>query len=234
MSELESHPPFPGFREEAFQFLRDLAAHNERDWFKARKEIYEEECKAPLELLLADGARRLAATELPLTAHPTNSRFRIHRDLRFTNDDTPYKTNLGGVFDRSGEKDENGVVYVHVEPDHCFLAAGFYHPSVSYLRPVRERIAAAPDRFADVLEEMAARDLPVDSMDDTLTGMPQGFHEYRDTAVAPYLKWKHYLVRRPYPDAALGTPDFVDEIVAMARAAEPLLSFVWAAEEEGR
>jgi hypothetical protein len=64
--------------------------------------------------------------------------------------------------------------------------------------------------------------------------MPPGVDEYRGTAVAPYRKWKHSLVRRPSPEAALGLPAVVDEIVAMARAADPLLSFVWAAEEAGR
>mgnify|MGYP006282199857 CR=1 FL=1 len=232
MPPLESHPPFPGFREEAFAFLRALAANNERDWFKARKDTYEEAVKAPLELLLADGARRLERTDLPLTARPTQSRFRIHRDLRFTDDKTPYKTNVGGVFDRSGEKAKNGIVYVHVEPDHCFLAAGFYKPSVSYLRPVRRRIAAQPARFADVLDTMAANGLSVNSMDDTLTGMPQGFSDHRDTDVAPYLKWKNYVTRRFFPDTALRSPSFAEEVVRMARDAEPLLSFVWEAESD--
>jgi hypothetical protein len=64
--------------------------------------------------------------------------------------------------------------------------------------------------------------------------MPPGVDEYRGTAVAPYRTWKHALVRRPSPEAALGSTAVVDEIVAMARAAEPLLSFVGAAEQAGR
>lgn len=232
MEEPLSHPPFPGFSEQAFAFLRGLADNNERDWFEAHKEVYEEELKTPLELLLADGARRLEAEELPLTAHPKRSRFRIYRDLRFTDDKTPYKTNIGGVFDRSGEKDENGLVYVHVEPDNCFLAAGFYRPSVSYLRPVRRRMAEEPGPFFDLLATMEDRELPIRSMNDTLTGMPQGFSDHRDAEVAPYLKWKHYVVRREYADEALRTPEFVDEIVQMAQDALPLLQYVWEAHSE--
>lgn len=232
MSPLDAPPPFPGFRDTAFAFLRRLADNNERDWFKARKETYEEEVKAPLELLLADGARRLEREGLPLTARPSTSRFRIHRDLRFTDDKTPYKTNVGGVFDRSGEKEANGVVYVHVEPDHCFLAAGFYKPSVSYLRPVRRRIAEQPEQFAEMLDTMKTHGLPVDSMDDTLTGMPQGFSDYRDDEGAPYLKWKHYLTRRSFPDEALQSPSFTDEIVRLTREALPLFQFVWETEPE--
>lgn len=137
---------------------------------------------------------------------------------------------MGGVFDRSGEKETDGVVYVHVEPNHCFLAAGFYRPSVSYLRPVRRRIAAQPGRFADMLDTMEANGLLVNSMDDTLTGMPQGFSEHRDDDVAPYLKWKNYVTRRFFPDTALQSPSFAEEVVRMARDAQPLLAFVWEAE----
>jgi uncharacterized protein (TIGR02453 family) len=230
MEEPLSHPPFPGFRPEAFQFLRDLAANNDRDWFKARKETYEAELKDPMALLLADGARRLATMDLPLTAHPKDSRFRIYRDMRFTDDKTPYKTHVSGVFDRSGHRDENGVVYVHVEPGYSFLAAGFYQPSVSYLRPVRERMTAEPERFFDLLDTMEDRGLPVGSMDDTLTGMPKGFSAHRDAPIAPHLKWKNYVVKRDYPDPALQSPDFVEEIVRMAREARPLLEFVWEVE----
>lgn len=122
-------------------------------------------------------------------------------------------------------------MYAHVEPDNSFLAAGFYNPSVSYLRPVRERIAAGLNRFFELLQGMEARNLPVGSMDDTLTDMPKGFSEYRDTPIASHLEWKHHVVRRTYPDGALQTPDFTDEILRMTREALPLLEFVWEAEE---
>ena len=230
MEDLFSRPPFPGFRPEAFQFLHALADNNDRDWFKARKDTYEAELKEPLELLLADGARRLADTDLPLTAHPKESRFRIYRDMRFTDDKTPYKTHVSGVFDRSGHRDTNGVVYVHVEPGDSFLGAGFYQPSVSYLRPVRERLAAEPERFFELLDEMETRGLPVHSMENTLTGMPNGFSDSRDAPIAPYLKWKNYVVKRDYPDEALQSPDFAAEIVRMAEEVRPLLEFVWEVE----
>ena len=225
-----SRPPFPGFSDEAFAFLRSLAENNDRDWFKARKGDYERELKTPLQLLVGDGARRLSEAGLSLSGHPTASPFRIHRDMRFTDDKTPYKTNVGAVFDRSGQRDENGVVYVHVESGNCFLAAGFYQPSVSYLRPIRTRIVEQPDRFFALLETMADRGLPVESMKDTLTGMPKGFSDSRGDPVAPYLKWKHYVVRRNFADEALQTPDFVDEVVRIAHETQPLFKFIWEVE----
>jgi len=232
MSELLAHPPFPGLRDEAFDFLRALAANNRRDWFKPRKAMYEDELKGPLECLIADVARRMAEANLPLTGDPKRSRFRIYRDTRFSNDKRPYKTNLGAVFDRSGRKDKPGMVYVHIEPEGSFLAAGFYQPAVKYLYPVRQAIADDSARFEAMLDTMEARNLPVGPGGDTLTGMPRGFAEYRDTPIADYLQWKNYLVRRDVPDEALRRPDFTDAVVEMAHASLPLLKFVWATESQ--
>jgi uncharacterized protein (TIGR02453 family) len=231
-SSIYEYPPFPGFSDEALAFLRQLPANNNRDWFEARRSVYEDEVRFPLKLLIADVARRLEGTDLPLTGHPNTSRFRIYRDLRFTDDDRPYKTNVGAVFDRSGEKDADGVVYVHVEPGNSFLAGGFYQPSVSYLKPVREAMATDPEGFHQMLDTMEERGLAVNSMDDTLTGMPRGFSAYRDNPIASYLKWQHLVTRTHVADEALQTPDLAARVVEVAEACRPLLEYVWACEEE--
>jgi len=234
MTDLMEYPPFPGFRDEAFAFLRQLDENNDRDWFKPRKETYVDELRGPLECLIADVARRMHDAGLPLTGDPKKSRFRIYRDTRFSNDKRPYKTNIGCVFDRSGSKDKNGVVYVHVEPGNCFLAGGFYQPEVKYLRPVRERIASSPAVFFDVLKRMDANGLPVHSRGDTLTGMPRGFSQHKDNEeVAEALRMKHYLVTREVDAEALRTPDFAEHVVEMGHDAMPLLEFVWDAAEGG-
>mgnify|MGYP006292542825 CR=1 FL=1 len=134
------------------------------------------------------------------------------------------------MFSRSGEKSDDGVVYVHVEPGHCFLGGGFYQPSVSYLRPLRRAMAEDPDRFDDLLGTMAARDLPVTSMDDSLTGMPQGFHAYRDDDIAEHLKWKHLVVRKFVNDVDLQRPAFTETVVEFAEVCMPLLAYGWESE----
>ncbi len=234
MTDLMEYPPFPGFRDEAFDFLRKLDDNNERDWFKPRKDTYVDELRGPLECLIADVARRMHDEALPLTGDPKKSRFRIYRDTRFSNDKRPYKTNVGCVFDRSGRKKKNGVVYVHVEPGNCFLAGGFYQPEVKYLRPVRERIARSPAMFFELLRQMEENGLPVHSRDDTLTGMPRGFAQYKDDEeLADALRMKHYLVTREVDDHALQTPDFAETVVQMGHDSLPLLEFVWDAAEGG-
>ena len=85
-------PGFPGFRPEALQFLRDLAANNNRDWFLVNKSVYEKEVVAPFRLLLADVISALATAGSPLTGDPAKAIFRIHRDVRFSKDKLPGNT----------------------------------------------------------------------------------------------------------------------------------------------
>ena len=85
---------FTGFRPEAIQFLADLAANNERDWFQPRKADYERLLKEPLEALCSALALRFEARGIPLRADPSGSPFRIYRDVRFSKDKSPYKTHV--------------------------------------------------------------------------------------------------------------------------------------------
>jgi uncharacterized protein (TIGR02453 family) len=230
MTDLD-RPPFPGFSAEGLAFLRALRAHNDRAWFKARKATFDDELDAPFALLVADVADRLARAGLPLTGDPSTSRFRIYRDTRFSDDKRPYKTHLGAVFNRAGTKDDDGLVYVHVEPGASFLAAGVYRPSATFLRPIREAMARDPEGFYALLRRMDERGLPVDPGDHTLTGMPRGFADYRDAPIASHLRWTALLVRRDVPDDLLASPAFAEAVVTMTRDSLPLLRYIWSARE---
>src|SRR5215469_12457433 len=86
---------FAGFSKAGMRFLADLAKHNDRSWFQPRKSIYEAELLEPLQALVADASEALRKAKIPIGATPTRSIFRIYRDIRFSRDKSPYKTNLG-------------------------------------------------------------------------------------------------------------------------------------------
>ena len=83
-------PAFQGFRPEAIQFLADLTANNERDWFTPRKSEYERLLKGPLDALCRALDEAFRARGLPLSADPARSPFRIYRDVRFSKDKSPH------------------------------------------------------------------------------------------------------------------------------------------------
>jgi len=115
---------FTGFRPEAIQFLADLTANNDRAWFQPRKADYERLLKQPLEALCAALAERFEARGLPLTADPARSPFRIYRDVRFSRDKSPYKTNIGASFPWTGGGDAAPVATSTSNPARPSRVAG--------------------------------------------------------------------------------------------------------------
>ncbi len=221
------YPPFPGFRDEAFAFLKQLKRNNSRDWFKPRKQVYEDEVQWPLRCLVADAARRAHERGLPLTGDPKRSLFRIHRDTRFSKNKKPYKTAAGAILSRSGTRKDHGVVYVHVEPGQAFLAAGYWRPDNDVLRAWRSRMAHDPASILVMVDRLRAAGLTVNHSDNTLKRMPRGFESFADSDVADYLRWKSFIVSRPVDDEVLRSPAFAEAVVQMMAEALPLLEYGW-------
>jgi len=222
-------PPFPGFRPEAFAFLGDLALHNDRDWFKARKATYEDEVQWPLRCLVVDAAREAGRLQIPLTGDPKHSLFRIYRDTRFSKTKVPYKTSAGAVLSRSGSRKDSGVLYIHFEPGRSFLGAGFWQPESKQLRRWRSRIVEAPDAFRTMVDQVKAGGMEMDP-EDKLKRLPRGFEAYTEADFAPFLKWKSLVAYRKVPDEALHSPAFTAEVVQAMQTALPLLEFGWSIE----
>ncbi len=224
------YPPFPGFRPEALQFLCDLKRHNERDWFKPRKDTFEDEVLWPLRCLVADVARRAPAHGLPLTGDPKRSVFRLYRDTRFSKNKLPYKTHVGAVLSRSGGRKDPGGVYLHVEPGASFIAGGYWRPEADLLRRWRGQMAADPAGFLEMAEGLEAAGYPV-SARESLKRMPRGFEAEGESELAAWLKAKSLVARRDVADEEVLRPAFTDTVLETALAFLPLLAFGWEAME---
>ena len=225
---------FPGYPREALPFLTDLAAHNEKPWFEANRTTYETAIKAPTAALIDAVAAALRARDLPLEGTPKRSPFRIHRDVRFSKDKSPYKTNVGTVWYRQGSgKDGAGILYFHLAPTGCFVAAAFYMPEPEVLSALRERIRVHPGKFHVMNKALLDRGLLLDNAD-TLTRMPKGFEDLAAKPEAPFIRLKSYIVRRPVTAATATSPALVAAITDLAADALPLLRFGWAAIDEAR
>ena len=222
-------PGFAGFRPAAFAFLRGLAAHQTRDWFEAHRADHETEVRAPMAALLVALSAELARRGLPLRGDPQRSAFRIHRDVRFSRDKRPYKTHAGATLTRDGRKMSQGLLYVHVDPEGSFVAAGFHQPAPGELQAIREAIVAAPDMFRGMVDALARAGLDFGPDEDGLRRPPRGFAHVADPDLQAALRRKSFIVRRALPQAALGRPALVATIADVAEAALPLLRFGWAA-----
>ena len=221
-------PPFPGFSDEALQFLKDLKANNDRDWFKPRKSTYDDELRDPMRMLVADLSRRLPAEGVPLTGDARRAVFRIYRDIRFSKNKNPYKTNVAAALHRGGTKGAPGGLYIHVEPGNCFLSSGYWQMERTLLRRWRERLVAEPDAWLAIAERAETDGLELGSgPTSTLKRMPRGFSDYTDSPVAEALRWKGTTLTKPIPDEATQSPAFADQIVTFAKDSLPFLRWGW-------
>jgi uncharacterized protein (TIGR02453 family) len=224
---------FQGFGAQALPFFKALAFHQTKEWFEANRAIYESEAKGPLGDLVEDLAAAFAKAKIPLKGDRKASLFRIHRDVRFANDKSPYKTNAGAVLTRTGAKDEPGMFYVHVAADGCFAAAGFWRPEPEELARLRAAIARAPKAWKAMVAKLAERKLALEH-EYAIKRAPRGFEEVADPEIAAALRHKSFISWRPIDDARLAEPALVDDLAAFARDALPLLEWGWGAVADAR
>lgn len=143
---------FIGFSEKTVKFFRDLATHNNREWFSAQRGNYEEHVLLPARAFVTAMGERLHRLTPGITAdpRPDGSLFRIYRDTRFSPDKSPYKTHLG-IFFWEGKKPrmECSGYYFHLEPPRLMLGGGLY----MFSRPLLERfrLAALDPEYGDEL-----------------------------------------------------------------------------------
>lgn len=218
-------PDFEGFPPAAFKFLRGIARHNERAWFEANRDAYATAVRFPMECLVASFPREAG---LPVWGDPRRAIFRIHRDVRFSNDKRPYKTHVGAVLSRSGGRGENGILYIHIEPGASFVSSGFYMPEAPFLAAWRRRMVEDPDAFLKVARAFARKPGGMTlGTREALKTLPQGFRDHADSPVAEFLKWKHFLIHRPVSDAEAASPRLVATVRRLGEAARPLLAYGW-------
>jgi uncharacterized protein (TIGR02453 family) len=212
---------------ELFAFLRELRAHNDRAWFAAHRDRYDDHVRAPLLQLIADFAPRLRELSPAFVADPRpagGSLFRIHRDTRFSRDKTPYKTNAGVQFRHAAGRDAHAPgFYLHLEPGQVFAAAGLWRPGQAEVGRVRDAIVARPDVWGRLVCAPAL-DPALSQAGERLLRPPRGYdprHPFVDD-----LRRTDYLVTASFTEAEACRPDFLERYARTCRAAAPFVRFL--------
>ncbi|MGB7817110.1 MAG: DUF2461 domain-containing protein [Ornithinibacter sp.] len=217
-----------GFTQRSFDLLAGLTEHNDRDWFHAHKDQFEESLLEPFEQLLEEGSDRLTSSPYPVRGS-RQTMFRLARDVRFSADKSPYNCQVSGLLTRSGTKGESaGLVYVQIGPSGGMLAGGLYQPGAARLAPLRQDIIETPGAFERVIGQLrdAGRDL---DRSDAVKTMPRGFAEHADDPWADVIRLKQLVVVEELPRSAWLDDTVADRLVAFATDIAPLLQYVRAA-----
>jgi uncharacterized protein (TIGR02453 family) len=219
--------PAYAFDARSFAFLDTLATHNDRDWFTANKEVFATRLEQPFIHLLETLSNRLADAPRPVSGGKATV-FRMNRDVRFSEDKRPYKTNLSGLLTASGTKKEaGGIVYVQIDATGGFAAAGYYGLSPAELGPIRDAMIARAGDFAAIKARLAQAGRDLDRRD-SLTAMPKGFTDHVGHPHAAEIRLKSLILRENLGRDLWLSGEVVDTVERLARDAMPLLSFAGA------
>jgi uncharacterized protein (TIGR02453 family) len=217
---------FQGFGKRFFCFFAELAENNEKTWFEANRARYEADVKTPLADFVVALSPKLAKIAPSFIADPKRSTFRIHRDVRFSKDKSPYKTNAGLSFRHARGKDVHTPgYYLHLEPDGVFYGGGVWKPEPETLTKIRDAIATRTKAWekakADPNVVATYRDL---GDGDPLARPPRGYAP--DHPAIEDIKKRTFFVIKQAPVRTAGRADFVDEVATTFAAAKPVMKFL--------
>ncbi len=212
---------------ETIQFLDDLKANNNRDWFLENKKRYEA-FKKDYQQLVADLLDAMKPLDPSLEMlEVKNCTFRINRDIRFSKDKTPYKSHLG-IWLSSGTKGQNrSGYYIHLEKGASFIAGGLYCPESEDLKKMRKEIAYFHDDIEAILEE---KDFKREFNDfdrnekNTLKNPPRGYE--KEHPAIELLKLKSFESSQKIDFSAVSKKDFVSVMSQKLIALKPLNDFI--------
>ena len=214
---------FTGFRPEAFGFLVELGLNNDRSWFTPHKAEYEALLKQPLEQLCVALDEAFRARGLPLSADPKRSPFRIHRDVRFSKDKSPYKINIGASFPWAGNGGGVGG-YFHLEPGETFAGGGMYHPAPARLTAWREKVVTDRGLVRAVVADPAFAAVFGRVYGDALKRAPAGYSP--EDPDIELLRLKDVIFRARMTDEETGSPDLPELLAERLAASVPLLGLL--------
>jgi len=210
--------------DKSFDFLKTLSQNNNRDWYHANKTFYndaKQEFEHVTEILLHEVS---GFDKDILGLVPKDCIFRIFRDVRFSANKLPYKTNFGTFLTRGGKKAGFAGYYLHIQPENSFIAGGIYMPPSPVLKEIRNDIFEHIDEFKEIIGSSEMKKNFGELAGDKLVNPPRGFpKEFPDVEL---LKYKNYSFIKFKSDKEMQDERILKEIVDGFRILYPFIRFL--------
>ena len=210
--------------ESVIKFLSELAKNNNREWFADNKKWYEESKQKFLFIteVLINEIRKFDSSISYID--PKDCMFRIFRDIRFSNDKRPYKTNFGSFIARGGRKSQHAGYYLHIEPEESFAGGGLYWPPADKLKAVRLHIEKHPDEFIELINRKNFKTIYPEMYDHQLKTAPKGFA--KDHPHIDILKYQSFAFTHRVDNKTVTGDKFIEELVHVYKELYPVNSFL--------
>lgn len=221
------------------RFLKGVAANNNRPWFQEHKDEYTY-CKNDFEQSIATIIAEFSAFDPEIANQQAKDCcYRFYRDIRFSEDKSPYKRHFGAYISAHGKKSLRGGYYIHIQPGHCLFAAGCYWLPTNILTSTRNEIMSRIDEWREAVEnrkfvmtfgrpnkgvwnddELSAKGFGLSA----LKTAPKGFP--KDYEFMQYLKMKDYCCWVSLPEYFFVNKAYVSRLAKIAKTAKPMMDFI--------
>lgn len=210
------------------KFLKDVKKNNNKPWFEKNRKVYEE-AKADFARFIQAVIDQHGKKDVSIkTLVAKDCMFRINRDVRFSKDKSPYKSNFGASINKGGRKAMNSAgYYFQVQPNRNFAGGGIWMPEPNELKKVRQEIDYNYSDFKKIISNKKFKSVYGDldrSAEFLLSRVPKGYEP--DNPAAEYLKLKSFVAISFFSDSDLTSKDLVKKTVAAFEALQPLIGFI--------
>lgn len=205
-------------------FLSGLAANNSKEWMDAHKSDYMTAKQNFIDLV--QHLINKTAPKDPEVASEEAKKciFRLNRDVRFSNNKDPYKTNFGGSISKGGRKTGNPGYYIHIMPGNNFAGGGLYHPMPDALKKIRQEIDYNADELRGIMNSKYFKSVFDEPYDDKVKTAPKGFS--KDNPNIDLLRYKSFIYMRKFTDKEAQSSEFPDLIQETFTTIKPYLDFL--------
>ena len=205
--------------QKTLDFLRALKSNNNREWFLANKEWYQASLEEVKEFMDKVSGQMNGHDHI----EGNGKIYRIYRDIRFSNDKTPYKGSWSGSFRRATAHLRGGY-YFHLEPDNTYVAGGFFGPNAQDLLHIRKQIAQEPEPLRTILDSKFFKGYFGSLSGNQVKTAPKGFSK-EDPAI-DLLKFKQFIVKHGFSDKEVVAVDFYKSMSIGFKNMRPFLDFM--------
>lgn len=208
------------------KFLQQLQKHNNKQWFDEHRKDYEA-ARADFLLLVQQVITMLGKVDADLAMLTAKECvFRINRDVRFSKNKDPYKSNMSAYFNRAGKKGLGAGYYLHIEPGKSFVAAGVWMPEAAALKKIRQEIDYNFKDWHNILQKSSFKKKITNGIDNSnsLVRPPKGYED--DNAAIEFLKLKSFVVSRSLSNEEITSKAFLKELAATFKEAKPVVDFI--------
>lgn len=220
---LNAHEHFM-LQQDTLQFLEQLKLNNSKEWMDANRKSYEA-AKVDFEQFVTAIIEGISSFDAELSALTAKQCiFRVNRDIRFSENKAPYKSNFGAFFSKGGKKSPAAGYYIHLEPGASFMGGGSWMPPTDMLKNIRQEIDYDLKAFKKIIDQKDFKNLYPAINGERLKKAPQGY-DIENPAIE-FLRLKSFTVGHPVGDDEFTGKTAVKDIVRSMKIMKPFIDFL--------